>query len=229
MPEDKEPTGKDSKDDIAASIEAINKTIVDKMDKKFSEFNHNIDTKLETLKSKSKESDVEETEDDIDDDSYITKKDLKMFGKAIVEDVNKLTKKTADEVFEHKTTKMARDEEAIRDFPLLDNRSKEYSDSFYKEVENEIKRKVKNGRNSEDPDLIYDAAAFVEKRWVNEGKYMPKALADRINQNKNNSEDNFDVKGGGKKSNDPNPRQIELAKRFGMTKERLTQHMKKTG
>lgn len=233
MPEETkdESKKKDGTEDFKASLEAIEKNVTEKIDKKFNEFNHNLDTKLETMKDKTGAGSNEDDEnsDVDDDDGLITKKDLKKYSKKIIEDVEKITKKTADEVFEHKTTKMARDDEAVRDFPLLDSRSKEYNESFYREVEAEVKRKMKNGRRSEDPDLIYDAAATVEKRWVNEGKYMPKALADRINQTKNNADDNFTMSKGSNKSNAPNQRQVELAQRFGMTKERLTQHMKKTG
>lgn len=220
----------DGKSDLSVSIDAINKSVQEKLKEGFNDLASHIDKKLETTKPEKNDGfDDDSPEDDGDEDSYITKKYLKRFTKSLVEDLNKTTKRTVDETIESKKSKSSRDAEAAEDFPLLNNKSKEFNATFYKEVGAEVGRKVKNGRFKDDPDLIYDAAAAVEKRWVNEGKYIPKALADRLNQDRNNMDDSFDVSTtSNREGAAPTARQIELARRVGLSKDRLTQHMKKT-
>ena len=115
------------------------------------------------------------------------------------------------------------------EFPELNPDSPAYNKKFYEEVGAEISARVKRGRNSEDLDLIYDAASAVAVRGTRDGWYLPKKAAERERHQQNARTDSFEVKGGSSPKGTPTEGQLKIASRFGMNPERITQLLKKTG
>lgn len=230
MPEEKSADTQDSGQgvDLKASLDAINRNLTEKMDKGISDLKTTFESKIDAIKSSAGADDEQVAdEEDAEDDGFVTKKDLKKVTKVIFEEATKKSKENAEKVFEQKQSRYQRDEQTAQDFPMLNKASKEFSEDFYREVEAEVSNKIKKGRSEEDPDLIYDAAAVVEKKWIRDGKYAPKNIVEKANQMANYREDNFNFSPTQSSTSGPNEAQIALANRLGLSKEKLAQHMKK--
>lgn len=168
--------------------------------------------------------------EDLDDDDPITKKDLKKVVEMVADKTAKIAdskaRETVNEVIVERNTKVSRDRQALKDFPMIDDNRDEYDEKFLTEVDQEMAGRIQRGRAKNDPDLLYDAAAAVKNRWVDQGKLAPRHLADEERRRLNNQEDNFDARGGNGRQGGkwtPNDYQVNLAGSFGMSKERLLQ------
>lgn len=169
---------------------------------------------------------MEDIAPDADSETF-TKKEINEKISESHEAAKKVAAEAAEKVYETKNERRNRDREAMDDFPLLDKKSRQFDQKFYDAVGHEIDSRVSRGR-SNDADIVYDAAAYVEKRWTDEGRYIPKSRAEREVQELNNRQDNFSVKGKPTESPDkPNAKQIDIAKKMGMNKETLTKRFAK--
>lgn len=226
---------KENENSFDEAIKNINRNLEENL-KPIKDGMDNFASKLDSMKKDDKD---DNNLDFGDEETYVTKKDLKDFknsiGSQILSEAKKTSQEVANRTYESKLNKDSRDVEALRDFPLMNQSSSHYDDKFYADVDKEILRRVGGGSSqdekkkiSEDPNLLYDAASNVYSRWVRQGRHAPAALAERETRDLNNREDNFEVKA--RRSVDswkPNESQIELANKFGLSKERLTQHFEK--
>lgn len=231
--QDKKPA--DDTESINKIIESVNSTLKDKLseqndniDGKFSD----IDKKIDSMQTKPKEEGFFGYDSkDEDDDGYITKKDLKTFSqflkKTILTEATDITKTTVNNAIESKTSQNARDTAAMTEYPMMNKQSPEFNKEFYDAVTNELKLRTARGRDPDnDSDLLYDSASAIFSRWAKTGKHITKAMAKNQYYNSNSKEDSFSTDGTNKNASKAlNSRQIELAARFGMNKETITQHV----
>ena len=208
--------------DPKALAESISKSVEDKVLPSISA----LESKLAKKEAKEEELDLGDDDDD-EDDAFVSKKDLKEFFKKMQKEVTDTSRRVTGEVLNEKNVKASRDQEAFKEFPMLDTGSSQYNPEFAKAVKEEIKAKLSRGRSQEDPDLIYDSAAAVKatspKFWKSSDE-----LAQDEARRLNNKEGSFDVRGKGKNDrNAPTARQLEYAKKLGLSTEYFTKNYKR--
>lgn len=225
----------EKKEDKALSIDEIVGQVSKAVEEKIGGVRNALDATNEKLDSWATKKAPKEPDEDFkfvgedDDGEFVTKKDLKNFAKVVVDKTAELAKSTSakmtNEVITEKQVKVARDVAALSAFPMMDSRNTEkYQEDFLKDVDTEMNQRIDRGRNRNDPDLLYDAAAAIHAKWVNSGKLVPDHMVKEESRKMNNNDDDFDIRGGGRgPSGKPNEYQIGLAAQFGMSKERLTQ------
>jgi hypothetical protein len=226
MPDEQKQDKKEAPD-FDAIVEKLNKSLDEKMS--------GIDQKLDAITPKEKEPKEEDifrfqSDEEPEEETAVTKKDLAAFGETIAKKVLGEAKKIADRTYEEKATKQSRDWEAGRDFPLMNNGSKDFNQEFVKDVFNEVQRRHQSGRSKEDRDLVYDSAAAIYAKWINGGKYIPRKSAERDAQDANNRDDHFEF--SGRRSNPskgPNERQMNIGAQLGLSAEQVKQAIEKQG
>ena len=205
--------------------------IVSEIDQKFqtrlSEQENKIQEKLNSLKEKTVTESSWGAESD-DEDVFITKKELKKIVGDLKNETQKEFPKVAEKILEtkleQKNVKTSRDTQAFKDFPALNQESKEYSPEFFTLVKKEIDGRISRGRSEDDPDLIYDCAAIVQATNP-KFAYKLQDLARQETRVRDNEEGNFNIRK--RSTNDveqPSERQIELAKKFNLTEADLKKH-----
>jgi hypothetical protein len=197
------------------ALEALEKRVSDKISDGMSSLESKIVTKPEP--------DPEPVEDWGDEDDSISKKDLPEIVKKVTEKVSRDT----TQKLELATKKQQRDAEAMHDFPELNKNGPNFSKSFHDRVSREITERLQRGRRSDDLDLIYDSAAAVASRGAREGWYVPHSRAEKTNAKKNAKDDSFNVSGSLQAKDGPTEGQVNFAKKVGMSKEKLLQHIEK--
>lgn len=184
----------------------------------------------ETIKAKGDEAD-EESEDwseSDDDDAYVTKKDVDKLLAKVERVAETKARKATSETLNENSAQAARDAQALRDFPYLDQNSPHYDPKFVVAVEKQVESKMKRGRGS-DPDLLYDSAAVVKATNAKWSRPL-KEQAEEETRKYNNRFDSFSSRG--KSHTDSlkaNEKELEMAGRLGMSKERLEEIWKKHG
>lgn len=211
--------------DVNALVESINTGVSSKIDEKL----EGIKKEIKNIQGPDRDKKLnekpdykflfEEDEEDSNKESeYISKKDLPK----ILEAMKQEAAKSANQAVSDRSAKDQMDMKAIQDFPMLSRSSASFDPDFFKEVEKEINRKVSNGRNSSDPDLVYDAAAVVKASNPRFQASMDAVAKAQYNsQNTRNSE--FFVSGS-TKNQDPgkfDAQQMEYASRLGMDSKRV--------
>src|SRR3990167_9002997 len=194
-----ESNGEEKKDGEIGVEEAL-KTIHAKIDEKLDGYGQrfqNIESKLDEVSTKAsatRESEDSLETDEADETEYVTKKDLKNILRK-VESVKDETAKTVKTLVEQKTSRNNRDVDAVNDYAMLNRNKPEYNPAFENEVKSEMNNRVRNGRNAEDSDLVYDSATAVFARWARQGKYVPKHLAEAEVSEMDKREGNFSIRG----------------------------------
>lgn len=202
-----------------------------------------IDQTLQELKRKrveeeaeAEEEEEEETEEEgseedaeLDDDAVLTGKDVKRLLKKEVKKISKTVTKNVNGVLNANATKNAQDVQTFRQFPMLDQNSQSYDPDFMKLTQAEIRSRVQNGRNSEDPYLLQDSAAAVYARDTKWQKMKLNSDPNEFQRNENNRDGQFQVRnlGGSKGGSGPSQTQIAFAQKIGFDQKKLTAQLKK--
>jgi hypothetical protein len=245
MPDPKEKEG--GKMDEA--IENISKTLGEKMEKfgeqvgeRFSELGEKLEEGMKPKasagagngdpkgKKPEEEFDWLGTSGTDEDDVPITKKELKQEFSKFLADVKKAaadqSKEVAEKTYEEKSSKNLRDNQAFQDFPEMLPGHESHNPDFEKEVNKEVSRRIKTGKSTDDPELVYDAASNVYAKMVREKKLVPKNVAERELQEQNNREDSFSVGGRSKRdASRPTKGMVELGKRMNVSEEAIQKHL----
>ena len=228
MPDPKEITKE--KDSFDEAIDNINKSLNEQFAKQNEKFD-DIDKKIDDIKPEKEPKWFKEDETE-EENSYITKKDLKSFAKLLSEKVleksKETSKETLNEVMTQNMNKNKRDVEALQEYPMLAKGNPSFDAAFHKEVGDEMNNRIKRGITPDNEDLLYDSASSVLAKWAKQGKYVAKKMVDDETRRLNNADDNFSFSGSIKPNLfKPTQRQFELAAKVGLSKEALLQHFEK--
>ncbi len=110
----------------------------------------------------------------------------------------------------------------MRDFPQFNEESNAFDPKFHKEVELEMVRRVKTGRDSEDAELMYDSAATVYAKWSREGRIIPRRAAELEADEEDTRRGGFDLNGRSlQDSTIPNEAQARIGMSVGLSQERM--------
>ena len=210
-------------------IENINKAVGEKLSQGFEDMSRKLNSGLDEKISKLAKPSKEDPEEDFDyfgsdEDETVKKSDLEKI-------ISKTKKETIQEIesgFALKSAKQNKDAQALEHFPMLNPSNAEtFNKDFMEEVKTEVSRRIASGTSNESPELVYDAAVLIENKWMKQGKYVPKSLAEKLNQNDGRSGSNFG-KNFSPQSNGkaPNQRQIELANQFGVSVDSLKDRLR---
>lgn len=234
MPDEKDPkeTNEDSK--VNDALELLSKKIdeqASKHDMKLS----SVDKKITDL-NKPDDKEVDEdwsTGDDDDEEVLVKKSELKSIVdtavKKATEAASKAAEKTVGVTLSARAKRDEIDLKAFKDFPYLHRASDDFNERFEKEVTDEMKRKVDNGRSNADPELLYDAAAVVAQRGRSAGWLATKEDAERFVDRGNARSESFSVhKRKHEGSDKPSADQTAFATQLGLTPKRFAELFGKT-
>lgn len=207
-------------------FDALSKKITDglreEIDTKLNDNYSKLDKKLDSLKPDPSPED----DDDLDDELVVSKKDLKEMVAKELKGVTGSIKDTISESLSESSRKSQLDEKAFSDFPMLNNKTSAFSQEFASEVTKEMKQRVSDGDNTENPRLVYDAAASV---YARSSKYqqLKRDFVENYNRQQNNREASFEF------STKTTPQQttasdaqLNLAKKLGLDPEKVKEHFK---
>lgn len=207
---------------IKEIVDSLNSSMAPKLDTMLNEMKQ----KLETMVPPKQEVSEPVVQDDGDDDTILTKKDLKAFAEKLLERTDRRMADVVSQSFAAKSEKDLRDVQAFKDFPMIDNNSAYFDSEFSQAVRAEAKRRIDRGRKADDPDLVYDAAATVKAinpKWAM--TQYQKAIDEQ--RELNNQQSMFGIKGNSSTSaKKPSEYQLDIAKRVGISPEKLEKRMK---
>lgn len=218
---DKKPT---------VDIEALTKSIDDKIKSGLDGFSSKLDEKLAGQKKEQKDvlDDFKWPHEDDEDteDKPITKGELKDVVKGVLAESDKRTEKFLTKHSTEQSARTQRDQQALTAFPMLNNQSPYYDKDFEDAVQKEMNERVKRGRKGDDIDLLFDSAAAIKATSAKWAKPISEKVNDE-NRQFNNQQAQFGVRGKvGNQSKKPNEEQIELARKMGLSKEKLEKYWK---
>ena len=215
MPDEKKEEEKKDQVDFKTALDTIEKRVTEKLSEG-----------IERMAARFEKPEGEEKDENwLDgDEEFISKKDLPQ----VVDKIAAKVSETTDAKLQEDRKKQQRDAQAMNDFPELNAQHPAFNRKFYDEVSREIDERVKRGRSAKDLDLIYDSAAAIAARGQREGWYVPKTRAEMERKAANAREDSFSVSGKRDVSGtQPTDEQMKLAEKWGMTKEKFSQHFGK--
>lgn len=207
----------------------LGKILDQKMQTQEEKFNQKLDT-MKKADDLDLDQVLDQTDDDDADDEPISKKDLKKTIQAVVDGVIKKTtdqtKKIVSESLSANSTQNNVDNKTMKDFPLLHDQNSK----FAKEVVQELREMNAHGASKEDPWGLYNAAARVKSRWVDQGIYSSAHLAAHEARRFNNRDGMFGLHpGGGQETEGLNASDVEMAGKMRMSSDRLKELYKKYG
>jgi hypothetical protein len=191
-----------------------------------------VDKKLTDLSTPEEEEETWNREDD-DEEMLVKKSELKTIVdtavKKATEAASKAAEKKVDATLSEKAKREQADVAAFKDFPYMNKESQDFNERFFKEVTDEMQRKVQNGRSNADPELLYDAAAVVAQRGRKAGWLVTPEDAERMVDRANARGESFDVqRRKTDTSNKPTSDQIAFATQLGLTEKRFAELFGKT-
>ena len=221
---------KEPKKDAGIDFEKLAASIDEKIKGRFDGLSKKLDEKLPSKKEEEFKWPHEIDQDD--EDAPVTKGQLKSSLEGIVTKLLEKSEKNSfditNQLLSQRENRLQRDSEAITKFPMLNPKSESYDKDFEGEVEKEIDKRIKRGRSRDDIDLLYDAAASVKATNVKFSRAIEEKISDE-NRRYNNQESQFGVRGkSSQNSGKPTDAQIELANKFGMSKDNLEKYMKRS-
>ena len=227
--EDQNSNDKATQFDYDSLSQKITEGLREEIDSKLSAHHTKLDEKLSSLKlDKSRDDSEVDDDEDPDDDLVVSKKDLK---KLVAEELKKIPdqiKSTVNESLSASSKKHSFDEQAFVDFPMLSSKSPVYSKDFLKAVQDEMKSRVADGDNQENPRLVYDSAAAV---YARSPKYqsLKREYVEEKSRQMNNREGSFDfsTRASNSRQSGASESQLKLAKALGMDPEKVKERLKK--
>lgn len=212
-------------DPLDAAIANINSKLEEKFksnDEKFESFSQSLAREVRDIVTPKTEEKKKPSwmSDDSDDESYVTKADLKNTFREVLNDVNSNVTSVAKNIVTEHSNKTSIDVQALRDYPEVNTKE------WLKEIESEMTAKVNSGISPDDKFLFSNAVSQVYARGVRQGRITPAHFAKKKIEADNASDDNFSLSGssgGGRKNEGLNERSIAIAKKMGMSEERYRQ------
>lgn len=217
---------KDQQIDYDALSKKLAEGLREEIDVRLNDHHTKLDQKISSL-SLGKGDDAGDDDDDMDEELVVSKKDLKNYIDSALSKYDQKVKQTIGESLQSSSQKASLDEQAMRDFPMLNAQSGSYSKEFQAEVQKEMRRRVSGGSNQDDPNLVYDSAAKV---FASNFKYqqMKTSYVEEKARQLNNKDGSFDFTTKQKPfSQGISDAQLDLAKKLNMDVNKVKERFKK--